>query len=151
METMPTIPRLLAGLGFTPIASAKLSHSNDVSESLCEVLESSEVNDDISSPGGYTTMGCPCACSIGCRSGSRTPQLLEYSSLYLGTEPRGNEGDFNWCQSQLHLCLATQVFVNKLSMALQSLIFLLQEEAHERAEATPRTIDPLWPRKFWKC
>lgn len=44
METMPTIPRLLAGLGFTPIASAKPSHSNDVSESLCEVLESSEMH-----------------------------------------------------------------------------------------------------------
>lgn len=41
METMPTIPRLLAGLGLIPMASAKPAHSNDVSESLCEVLESS--------------------------------------------------------------------------------------------------------------
>lgn len=37
-------------------------------------------------------------------------------------------------------------------MALQPLlIFLLQEEAHVGAEATLRTTDPQWPRKFLKC
>lgn len=44
METMLTIPRLLAGLGLIPIACAKPAHSNDVSEPLCGVLESSEMH-----------------------------------------------------------------------------------------------------------
>lgn len=41
---MPTIPSFLAVLGLTPIASAKPGHRNDVSESLCGVLESSEMH-----------------------------------------------------------------------------------------------------------
>lgn len=44
METMLTFPRLLAGLGLIPIASAKPAHSNDVSESLRGVLENSEMH-----------------------------------------------------------------------------------------------------------
>ena len=154
---MQTIPGLLAVAGLIPTASAKPGHRNDVSELLYGVLESSEmhpVKSVMTFPvlGGYTTMDLPHAYSVGRRSGSRTLQLLEYNSLYLGREPRGNEGDFNWCESQLHVCLATQVFINTLSMALRSLlVFLLHAEARVGAEATPRTTDPLWPRQFWKC
>lgn len=94
METMQTIPGLLAVVGLIPIASAKPGHRNDVSESLYRVLENSEmhpVKSMMTFPalGGYTTMDCPHAYSVGCRSGSRTLQLLEYNSLYLGTQPRG--------------------------------------------------------------
>lgn len=122
---MQTIPELLAVAGLIPTASAKPGRRNDVSELLYGVLESSEmhpVKSMMTFPvlGGYMTMDHPHACSVGRRSGSRTLQFLEYNSLYLGTEPTGNEGDFSWCESQLHVCLATQVFINILSMALCS-------------------------------
>lgn len=128
METMQTIPGLLAVAGLIPTASAKPSQRSDVSESRYGVLESSEmhpVKSMMTFPvlGGYTTMDRPHTYSVRRRSGSRTLQLLEYNSLYLGTEPRRNEGDFSWCESQLHVCLATQVFINILSTALRSLLF----------------------------
>lgn len=117
METMQTIPGLLAVVGLIPITSAKPGRRNDVSESLYGVLESSEMHpmkSIMTFPvlGGYTTMDCPplqfCWTWIWqpdpC---SHDFQLLEYKSLYLGPEPRGTEGDFNWCESQQHVCLAT--------------------------------------------
>lgn len=154
---MQTIPGLLAAVGLIPTASAKPGHRNDVSELLYRFLESSEmhpVKSMMTFPllGGYMTMDRPHAYSVGRRSGSRTLQLLEYNSLYLGTDPRGNEGYFNWCESQLHVCLATQVFINTLSMALRSLlVFLLHAEACVGAGATHWTTDPLWPKKLWEC
>jgi len=94
MEAVQTIPGLLAVAGLIPTASAKPGHRNDVSVSLYGVLESSEmhpVKSMMKFPvlGGYMAMDRPHAYSVGCRSGSRTLQLLEYNSLYLGTEPGG--------------------------------------------------------------
>lgn len=94
METMQTIPGLLAAVGLIPTTSAKPGQRNDVSESLCGVLESSEMHPVKSMMtsqvlGGYTTMDCPHAYSVGCRSGSRTIQLLEYNSLIPGNRAKG--------------------------------------------------------------
>lgn len=44
METMQTIPGLLAAVGLIPTASAKPGCRNDVSEPLYGVLESSEMH-----------------------------------------------------------------------------------------------------------
>lgn len=44
METMQTIPGLLAAVGLIPTASAKPGRRNDVSEPLYGVLESSEMH-----------------------------------------------------------------------------------------------------------
>lgn len=137
METMQTIPGLLAGVGLIPTASAKPGRRNDVSEPLYGVLESSEMHPvksmmtfPVLGGGGYTTTDCPhlqfcwtwiwqpdsCSHDFG---------LLEYKSLYLGPEPRGAEGDFSRCESQLHVCLATLVFINTISTALRSLLFFI--------------------------
>lgn len=127
---MQTIPGLLAVEGLIPTASAKPGRRNDVSESLYGVLESSAMHPVKSVMtflvlGSYMIMDHPHSYSFGHESGSRTLEVmtsssLKYNSLYLGTEPRGIEGDFNWCESQLHVCLATQIFINMFSMALLS-------------------------------
>lgn len=44
METMQTVPGLLAVAGLIPTTSAKPGHRNDVSELLYGVLESSEMH-----------------------------------------------------------------------------------------------------------
>lgn len=171
METMQTIPGLLAAVGLIPTASAKPGRRNDVSEPLYGVLESSEMHPvksmmtfPVLGGGGYTTTDCPHL--QFCRTWIWQPDpcshdfgLLEYKSLYLGLEPRGAEGDFSRCESQLHVCLATLVFVNTISTALHSLLFFIfiftffffQAEPHVGAGATPRTTDTLWPRHLWKC
>lgn len=154
---MLTIPQLLAALGLILIACAKPAHSNDVSESLCGVLESSEMH-PVKSVMTFPILEVT-------RPWVAPVSVLLDADLAAGPLSSLNTTRYVWEQSQggmketstgvnppLHVCLATQVFVNTLSMALQSLlIFLLQGEAHVGAEATPRTTDPLWPIEFWKC
>lgn len=105
METMQTILGLLAVEGLIPAASAKPGHRNDVSDSLYGVLESSAMHPVKSVMtflvlGSYMILDHPHSYSFGRESGSRTLEVmtlssLKYNSLYMGTEPRGIEGEIS--------------------------------------------------------
>lgn len=87
METMQTIPGLLAAVGLIPTASAKPGCRNDVSEPLYGVLESSEMH-PVKSMMTFPVLGggvtrpriAPTSSSVGRGSGSRTLAVMTLGS-----------------------------------------------------------------------
>lgn len=100
METMQTIPGLLAGVGLIPTASAKPGRRNDVSEPLYGVLESSEMHPvksmmtfPVLGGGGVTRPWiAPTSSSVGRGPGSRTLAVMTLGS--------SSTSHYIWDQSQ---------------------------------------------------